>query len=87
MNTTELKEKLQDKVENLVLLRKFDHFTVNGEGVENIVLFNKSNNLDISYTLRGYNGIKFDKKGYCKATSGTLDHLSYHFQELTQVRI
>jgi len=83
----ELKEKLQDKIESLVLLRKFDHFTASGEGIENIVLFNKSNNIDMSYVLRGFSGIKFDKDGYCKATSGTLDHLNYHFSELTQVRI
>ena len=87
MNTTELKEKLQDKYSKLVLIRRFDHFTNNGEGIERVILFNKELNMDSSYLLRGYTGVKFNKQGYCSMTSGTLDHLSYHLPELTQTRI
>ena len=87
MDFKELKEKFQDKQiqDRYILLRRFDHFTVNGEGVERVILFNKELNTDNSYMLKGtLSGIRYNKQGYCTITSGTLDHLSYHLPELIQ---
>ena len=90
MDFKELKEKFQDKQiqDRYILLRRFDHFTVNGEGVERVILFNKELNTDNSYMLKGtLSGIRYNKQGYCTITSGTLDHLSYHLPELIQSRV
>ena len=90
MNFKELKEKFQnEEVQNkYVLLRRFDHYTVNGEGVEKVILLNKELNIDNSYILKGtLSGIRYNKQGYCSMTSGTLDHLAYHLPELVQSRV
>ena len=86
----ELKEKFQsEEVQNrYILLRRFDHFTVNGEGIEKVILLNKVLNTDDSYMLKGtLSGIRYNRLGYCTMTSGTLDHLAYHLPELVQSRV